>query len=70
LSLATGVGCTGLTPSAGAGDLDCAGRDLVDHPVVLGLVGREPAVAVGVALDLLDVCPVCWAISSAIFFLV
>ena len=37
-------------------DVDLAAllHDLVDEAVLLGLLGGEPAVAVGVALDLLD----------------
>src|SRR5437764_12853447 len=38
----------------GRGDLAGPLDDLVDHPVVLGLLGREPAVAVEVELDLFD----------------
>src|SRR3954471_11859883 len=34
-----------------------AGEDLVDEAVVLGLLRGEPAVAVGVALDLVEVLP-------------
>src|SRR4051812_21662000 len=44
-----------LGPGAGAGrHLLGAADDVVDEAVVLGLFGREPAVAVGVLLDLLD----------------
>jgi hypothetical protein len=42
------------------------GDHLVDDAVLLGLLGGEPAVALGVGLDLLDVWPVCSAMRSAI----
>src|SRR5215467_3200348 len=48
-------GCSGDWP--GCGDLDGAADHLVDEAVVLGLLGGEPAVAVGVPLDLLDGLP-------------
>ena len=38
----------------GSGDLAAAQDDLVDEAVVLGLLGGEPAVALGVGLDLLE----------------
>src|SRR4051812_44647010 len=42
---------------AGDGQRRGGGDDVVDEAVLAGLLGGEPAVAVGVALDLLDALP-------------
>jgi hypothetical protein len=42
---------------------------VIDEPVLTGLIGGEPAVAIGILLDLLNGLPLCSAIKVAMRFL-